>query len=99
MLHIFFLFLLFLSSFREDQRPFFFLLNFPRPFLSFPVRCTIVPRMEVHIKGGGSNTTAIVNEEADLLREHRDAKTIVAKKLHMKLRGPTPQAGLQSQSY
>jgi hypothetical protein len=46
--------------------------------------CTIVPKVEVHIKVGGYDSSKLVDLKTDIFGEDRETEVVVAKKFHMK---------------
>lgn len=57
--------------------------------------CTIVPKVEVHIKVGGYDSSKLVDLKTDIFGEDRETEVVVAKKFHMKIQSSTTQTGLQ----
>jgi hypothetical protein len=78
------------GSLRKNFGPLLFLFLLPETFLALPMRCTIVPKVEVQIKGGADHTTELIHMKADLFREHRKTEMIVAQELNMEIQSTTP---------
>ena len=85
--------------FGHDFDPLTGLFLFPETFLTLPIGSTIVPKVEINIKGFANKSSEAINHEANILVCNREMIVMITLESNVKTMCRIIETGLQSETH